>query len=356
MFLSSVRATSFGRTVHPLRFALWFMLLAVCSAPVYSQSGIESLGTGGKHTIQGRIYFPSGRRADTSVKVRLESPAVGELSVFTDRNGSFVFKNLTGGSYTVFIEGTDDYETVRESVYIDETTIRTTGGRISVSAPRIYSVPVYLMPKRTVSRGAKPGVINAALANAPKPAAELYTSAQEALRAGNVPKAIEQLRAAVSIYPEFALAHGDLGILYLKQGQIDRAIESLRTSIKLSPEAFMPRLSYGIALLEKKAFAEAEAELREAVKRNDSAAMAHLYLGITLISLQRYEESEKELMRAVTLDNEQMSLAHYYLGGIYWRKKDYKRAADELETYLKLVPKAPNAEKIRATVKELRSK
>jgi regulator of sirC expression with transglutaminase-like and TPR domain len=51
-----------------------------------------------------------------------------------------------------------------------------------------------------------------------------------------------------------------------------------------------------------------------------------------------------------------MSMAHYYLGGIYWGRKDYKRAADELEIYLKMTPKAPDAEKIRGTIKELRGK
>jgi regulator of sirC expression with transglutaminase-like and TPR domain len=38
------------------------------------------------------------------------------------------------------------------------------------------------------------------------------------------------------------------------------------------------------------------------------------------------------------------------------RGKDHKRAADELETYLKLEPKASDAERIRAAIKDLRSK
>ena len=42
--------------------------------------------------------------------------------------------------------------------------------------------------------------------------------------------------------------------------------------------------------------------------------------------------------------------------GIYWENREYSRAADELEAYLKLVPKAPEAEKVRQTIKELRSR
>jgi Tfp pilus assembly protein PilF len=36
--------------------------------------------------------------------------------------------------------------------------------------------------------------------------------------------------------------------------------------------------------------------------------------------------------------------------------KRYKEAADELEKYLQLDPKAKDAEQIRSTIKELRSK
>ena len=53
---------------------------------------------------------------------------------------------------------------------------------------------------------------------------------------------------------------------------------------------------------------------------------------------------------------EKLTLAHKYLGGIYWRHKKYREAADELEKYLNLDPKAPDAEKIRSTIKELRQK
>jgi tetratricopeptide (TPR) repeat protein len=72
--------------------------------------------------------------------------------------------------------------------------------------------------------------------------------------------------------------------------------------------------------------------------------------------LRNYSEAEKELLRAVSFGSPDLSIAHYYLGGIYWGKRDYKKAADELETYLKLSPNAPDAEKTRATIRELRAK
>jgi uncharacterized protein HemY len=69
-----------------------------------------------------------------------------------------------------------------------------------------------------------------------------------------------------------------------------------------------------------------------------------------------YEEAQKELEAAVGSGKDEVSVAHRYLGGIYWGNKEYKRAADEFETYLKLTPKASDAEKLRAAIKDLRSK
>jgi regulator of sirC expression with transglutaminase-like and TPR domain len=51
-----------------------------------------------------------------------------------------------------------------------------------------------------------------------------------------------------------------------------------------------------------------------------------------------------------------LGLAQYYLGGIYWKKKDYPKAVAALEDYLRLTPNAPDAERVRATIKDLRTR
>ena len=81
-----------------------------------------------------------------------------------------------------------------------------------------------------------------------------------------------------------------------------------------------------------------------------------MYLGLTLARLHNGQEAETELRRAIELSGNQLALAHYYLGGLYWQRRDYHRAADELEAYLRLTPNAQDAERVRGTIKELRAK
>ncbi|MGH9903312.1 MAG: tetratricopeptide repeat protein, partial [Pyrinomonadaceae bacterium] len=248
------------------------------------------------------------------------------------------------------------FETVRERVIIDSEGANSSRGTVLSGSSRSYTVQIYLQPKRYITATAKPGVLNAALAGVPKPARELYEKAIESVRKGENDKAVDQLKGAIALYPDFGLAYTELGMLYMKMKQPERAAEALRASLKLSPDDFTTLLTYGIALFEKKEFGEAEAHLRRALKKNNSSPSAHLYLGLALLKQRHNEEAESELKLAVSSGGDSMGLAHYYLGGLYWGKREYRRAADELETYLRLVPKAPDAERVRATIKELRGK
>lgn len=317
-------------------------------------SGRSSTGTDGVHIIQGYVFFPSGRKADGTIVVKLQSTQFGELQVVPDSSGSFTFSQLSPGSYTVVVKASDEYEIARESVYIDtDLNLSRMGARVPATTRR-YTVMVHLQLKQGAN--AKPAVLNAVLAAVPEKARKLYEKGVEQARADDPSKAAESLKEAVSLYPNFPLALNELGIQYLKLRQVNKAIEVLKEACKLDPEAFVSRLNLGIANLEAKQFGEAEDQLREALKRNANSATTNMYLGIALLRLNKFDDSEKHLLAATQANAAQLAMANYYLGGIYWRKKDYPHAIEQLEKYLVLVPNAPDAERVRATVKDLRNR
>jgi Tetratricopeptide repeat len=337
---------------------LFALLLLALAAPVAGQvGGTDGTGTGGNHTIQGRLVGPSGRRSDLRLKVRLESSGAGDLYVFSDANGTFRFTSLRPGSYTVVVEGGEDFETARESVLLETTNIRTNRGIVGTPFNRPITLQVYLRAKREGSGSATPpGVLNAALVHVPKPAAELYHKGVEAARRNENERAVDLLRQAVETHQNFPLALSELGIVYLKLKRPEKAAESLSASLKLAPEDHGTLLAYGRALLELRRPAEAEVQFRKALKKNAASPSARLYLGVILLGRREFEEAERELQAAAGAGGGEVARAHYYLGGLYWELKQYKRAADELETYLKLAPSAPDAERLRTTIKVLRSK
>ncbi|HEX8353221.1 MAG TPA: tetratricopeptide repeat protein [Pyrinomonadaceae bacterium] len=337
-----------------LLLALLASLFCLPHAPALAQAGggVDSTGTGGNHVIQGRIFLPSGRISDARMRVLLESTSSGTLSIFTDPNGAFRFTSLMGGSYTVVVEGTEQFEAARESVFIEEQT-----SRLARPTPRIATVYVHLRPKRAAGAGESraPGVVDASLADVPKAAADLYHQAMEAARRKEPARAVDLLKGALEFHPNFRLALSEMGALYLRMRQPERAAEPLRAALRLAPDDFPTLLNYGIALYDRKEFAEAEAQFRKAAQRNGSSPTAHFYLGVILLKRRETEEAEKELRASIAAGGE-IAVAHYYLGGIYWGRQDYKRAADELETFLRLAPDAPEAERVRSTVRELRAR
>ncbi|HET7114320.1 MAG TPA: tetratricopeptide repeat protein [Pyrinomonadaceae bacterium] len=333
---------------------LLLLSLAVV-AQAQTGGGIDNVGTGGRNTLTGRLVFPSGQRADTRLKIKLESNGNGDVVVLADVNGNFAFRALQGGSYTVVVDGGDYYETVRESVYLDPPIVDPRTNTAIGPLSRPYTVQIYLRAK-DAGAPTKAGVLNAALANVPKAAVEFYEKGVQAAARGETDKAIDDLKHAVDLHPNFGLALNELGVQYLRKGQLDKASEVLTKVVQLLPDAAEPSLNYGIVLLQQKKFPEAEKQLRNAVKKNEHAYTAHLYFGITLIYIKNYPEAETELRKAVTIGGPKAAQAHYYLGGLYWQTGKHQQAADELETFLKLEPKAANADKLRTTIKELRTK
>jgi tetratricopeptide (TPR) repeat protein len=318
-------------------------------------SGRSSTGTGGIHVIQGYIFFPSGRRAEsTSIVVKLQSLQYAELQVVPDSSGAFTFSQLAPGSYTVIINAGDEYELYSDSIFIDsDLNLSRMGVRLPPN-PQRHTVMAHLQLKTRA--GAKPGVVNAALAAVPDKARKLYERGLEESRSENPAKAADTLKDAVTLYPNFPLALNELGVQYLKLRQINKAIDVLKEAVRLNPDNAASRLNLGIALLEAKQFGHAEEQLREAVKHNNNSATAHMYLGIALLRQSKFDEAEKELLVATQANAAQLGMANYYLGGLYWRKKDYPRAVEQLEKYLASTPNAPDAERVRSTIKDFRSR
>lgn len=350
--MSLIKTTAFAhRYYFTLHLFSALLLLSSC-VTVLAQGGVGSTrglpsATDGTHVIKGHVYFPVEPKEGKRVRVVLKSPAAIDQTTLTDEDGAFTFNRLRSENYTVIVEGGNEFDQAIEYVDLERQS----------SGPSSINLAIHLKLKGTAE----------AFSKIPKAARDLYTKGMEAAAKGESKKAVEHLSGAVSAYREFPQALSELGTQYLKIGQADKAIESLQAALKLAPEDTLTRLNYGIALLNQKKFMEAETELRQVLAKNNALPTAHMYLGIALISMSRdektkqfdvakYTEAQKEFETAVSTGKGEVAQAHRYLGGIYWGNKEYKRAADEFETYLKLAPKAPDAEKLRGFIAELRSK
>jgi Flp pilus assembly protein TadD len=314
-------------------------LVAMAQAPGSSRNGGLTSGEG-NIMLQGRIHFPSGQTASgRTIRVSLESatPFGGGNSTATDQDGVFRFQGLVPGDYTVVVDAGPDFEKARESV-----------GIYSGTSGKIVQVAIQLQPRINAS--------NPLFAGVPSNALNLYQKGMAAAKKNDSKTAVESLSAAVAAYPNFAIALNDLASQYMVLKQWDKAGETYESLLKLKPNDAAAHLNLGIVGYNQKKMEDAESHFRKALELKSAGPTAHYYLGLILVSTKRYPGAVTEFEAAIANGGENLALAHRYLGGLYVSTGKNQQAADELEKYLKLDPKAPDAEKIKGTVKDLRSK
>lgn len=300
-----------------------------------------------RNTVEGIVYEPTGQRLNRRVRVRISGATGGTLFTWTDDNGAFAFRRIAGGTYQITVDAGEGVRAV-ENVDVFDPGSRAGHGQ---------TVNVHVQLRWAERRAAaKPGTVNAALADVPKAALELYQQALDAARAGDGRKAVEKLKGALKHHPRFMLAFNELGVQHMRLNELAEAEAALRSAAGIAPEDYNPRFNLGLLFLRRKQFEPSAAELRLALKSKPSAAPARMHLGRALIGLGRFAEAEAEMRQAAELGGAEVNEAHRYLGAIYIELADAARAVASLEKYLALEPKAKDADSIRKILEQLRAR
>jgi Flp pilus assembly protein TadD len=297
---------------------------------------------GGNSFIVGTVFWPSGKPVNERMPLRLVSTIAGEFITSTDDKGQFVFSGLTAGVYTIVVDGYREFEPIAQTVDVYQS---------RSPMPQSYAVTIRLTEK--VIKRARPEVITATALGTPKKALEFYKKAIEMSREGDHTGAIAQLRLAVAEYPAYVIALNEMGVQHLRLNELEKAEQVLVAAIKIDPRAYEPLVNRGITLFRLKRYSDAEAALRLALESRPGSGVAHFYLGRVLTSLERYDDAERELRSAIADSDGEIKEAHRMLANLFLIKGEDRRAVKALETYLKLVPDAPDAAKLRKIIDDL---
>ena len=325
-----------------LAFIVLFACTAIPASAQMSPPGAGDTGLGGVNTINGSV-LAGGQRLQRRISVRLQSMTRGDRVVMTDDYGNFTFRGLVSGDYTILIDKEKDYKPFSQVV--------------SVIQPRGFPAQTYNLSIRLDLKertDTKPGVLNVEFANVPKPAMVHYDNALELARKNDHSGAIEELKLAIKEYPSFSQAFNELGVQYLKLNELEKADEAFQEALKINPDAVSSLINRGITNVLMKRYGEAVPILRKSLQKNKQSAVGHYFLGQALANLGLFDEAEKELLASLELGKEEMKEAHRILAIIYASRGANKQAADQLDAYLKLAPNAPDAQKLKDKLRQLR--
>ena len=129
---------------------------------------------------------------------------------------------------------------------------------------------------------------------------------------GRLKEAEESCRQAITLKPDYAEAHYNLGNTLKKQGRLDEAEASYTQAITLKPDYAEAHYNLGNTLKELGRLEEAETNYRKAIALKPDYAEAHNNLGVTLQELGRLDEAETNYRKAIALKPDYAE-AHRYL-------------------------------------------
>jgi serine/threonine-protein kinase len=130
---------------------------------------------------------------------------------------------------------------------------------------------------------------------------------------GKLDDAVACFRRATRLDPDYAEAHHNLGVVLEKQGKRDDAVACYRRALQLDLDYAPAHKNLGAALEKQGNLEEAVACHRRAIRLDPDYAEAHHNLGVALEKQGKVADAVACYRRAVQLDPN-LALAHYNLG------------------------------------------
>ncbi len=245
--------------------------------------------------------------------------------------GNFRFDNLRDGTYDISFNLTG-YQEVEE--------------HLEVSGP-VFGMTVNLKPVNEAAAGGSPTVSVRDL-SIPQKARDAMNKGMVLLyQKSDYAGSIKEFEHAIKIFPNYYEAYAQIGYAYIASKDPAHAEEALRQSIVVSQEHY-PDAFFLLAALfsSQKRFDDAEPLARKAVDMAPDSWHAQSEMAQALLGQDRPEDAEKYAQAAVKLQPDN-PLLWLLLANIHGDLQNDSALVDDLNTYLKLAPNGPIADRVR---------
>lgn len=228
-------------------------------------------------------------------------------TTYTNDAGKADFANIPIGTYHLIVSGDG---------------IQTTDGELFELDPRQVTQSQYVTVREMKSDDPKPiasksGTVSASDLNVPAKARKELDKANEAMGRQDWNKAVELLNQAIAIYPEYAGAYNNLGVVYGRMNDAAHEQQALEKAVSLD-EHFVPACENLAKLyLRQKDFSKAEALLGKALSVDPNNGQSLTLLADTQYMERRYDAAIATAQRAHALPNQHPSAVHYIAGKAY---------------------------------------
>lgn len=332
-----------GSSVMPLGISrLVILLFLLLTATV---TGVGQ--TSASFSLIGIVRAPNGQSV-SGVRVSVVDENFQPIyTAFVDTGGRFTLKGIKQGRFTVRIETTGTpYQ--EHSQQLELQALRRLGGNEDVI------LDITLKYKKSESPSGKAGTVFAQ--DVPKAAQKEMDRGIKNLKESKTDQAINSLKKAIEIFPDYFDALEKVGLEYIKAGQYNEAITVLTHATEINKRAPRSLYALGVANLKLSQLPQAIEWLDKSEQIEPNNPNTQMMLGLAYGNSGSLDKSEAAFKKALQLGGEAASEAHYYLTGLYNKEERYREAWQELEIFLKDAKNVKDTTQIKAMIANLKEK
>ena len=260
---------------------------------------------------------------------------------YTSDMGWVEFSHLQVGEYHVVVEGDGIQRTESDQFEVDS--------RKMTQTQEVYVHPAQAASPRSDAVGG--AMVSAADLNVPASAAREFKKGNDALTREEWKKAAEHLNKAVEIYPQYAAALTNLGVVYGKLNDPASERGALQKAIAANDHYAPAYFNLAVLCIKQNAYTEAQGLLQKAVPLDPTNARTLMFLANMQLLNQQYDAAIASVQRVHSLPHQNLALAHFIAARAYEHENRPKDAVAELQVFLNEEPQGPRADHIREELK-----
>lgn len=245
------------------------------------------------------------------------------------------FVNVPAGTYQVSVSG----HAITDG----------NGGTIEMTPTQYAEFEVKV--RRSIDVGQNTGTAARAFVSAselaiPARAKKEFDKASELIAKQDFTKAIDKLKRAIVIYPGYANAYNNAGVVYGRLGDRVREREALQKAISINDHFEPAYVNLGRMNIAIGDFASAENALRQASSCDPTDAMTLVLLSYSQFMDKHFDEAIETSRHAHMLQGPHSS-AHHIAARAFEQKHDAANAIEELQEFLEEEPTGREADAAR---------
>jgi tetratricopeptide (TPR) repeat protein len=309
---------------------------------VFVGSAVAQLSTGNNiRQVRVRVTFRGVCEAPTQVTLTGHNGPIAEREV-NDRCEADFF-NVAEGTYHVIVSGPNVSNADSGSI------------EVSSVGPTDFEVQVRRSnePDRNYGFSAS-AFISASDLGVPSRARKEFDHATRLIAKQDFARAAQRLNKAITMYPTYAVAYNNLGVIYSRLGDPVRGREALQKAITLNERFALAYLNLGRIDIVAGDFPNAETALEKASTFDPADPMALVLLSYAEFMDRRFDQAIAATQKAHALAKPH-AFVHRVAARAFEQLRQGASAMAELELFLKEEPPGPRADAARKELQTVKA-